>query len=141
MENRNANQPGNYGQNSGRRPDSGKTKSQGAFQDRKNPSDRNRYNDKYRNAHNAQAQSKPKEQRTPDKQAPEQNREKPDQRFSQHGGRFGRNSQSRAYNDVFNRSIKPKREETIEDIQADIERVEKDIQFEIKQIRSIKLGL
>jgi len=31
--------------------------------------------------------------------------------------------------------------ETIEDIIADIERIEKDIQFEIKQIRTIKLGL
>ena len=34
-----------------------------------------------------------------------------------------------------------KREETLEDIQADIERVEKDIQFEIKQIQTVILGL
>ncbi len=39
------------------------------------------------------------------------------------------------------KQIKPKRIETVEDIQADIERVEKDIQLEIKQIRAIKLGL
>ncbi|NLG89570.1 MAG: hypothetical protein GX494_10265 [Clostridiaceae bacterium] len=35
----------------------------------------------------------------------------------------------------------PKREESIDDIKLDIEKIEKDIQFEIKQIRSIKLGL
>jgi hypothetical protein len=35
----------------------------------------------------------------------------------------------------------PKRDETIEDIIMDIEKLEKDIQFEIKQIRSVKLGL
>ena len=34
-----------------------------------------------------------------------------------------------------------KREETLEDIRADIERVEKDIQFEIKQIQTVILGL
>lgn len=39
------------------------------------------------------------------------------------------------------RIANPKREETIEDIQMDIEKLEKDIQFEIKQIRSTKLGL
>jgi hypothetical protein len=37
--------------------------------------------------------------------------------------------------------MKPKREETIEDIQMDIEKLERDIQFEIKQISSTKLGL
>lgn len=37
--------------------------------------------------------------------------------------------------------IKPVRIETVEDIQADLERVEKDIQFEIKQIRAVKLSL
>lgn len=35
----------------------------------------------------------------------------------------------------------PKREETVEDIKMDIDKLEKDIQFEIKQIRSVKLGL
>jgi hypothetical protein len=34
-----------------------------------------------------------------------------------------------------------KSEESIDDIKLDIEKIEKDIQFEIKQIRSIKLGL
>lgn len=55
-------------------------------------------------------------------------------------GKFPRNS-NRSHHEPFNRSIRPKREETVEDIQADIEQIEKDIQFEIKQIRSIKLGL
>lgn len=39
------------------------------------------------------------------------------------------------------RIITPKREETIDDIKMDIEKLEKDIQFEIKQIQSVKLGL
>lgn len=37
--------------------------------------------------------------------------------------------------------IVKKREETLEDIRAETERVEKDIQFEIKQIQTITLGL
>lgn len=39
------------------------------------------------------------------------------------------------------RIVTPKREETIDDIKMDIEKLEKDIQFEIKQIRSVRLGL
>ncbi len=39
------------------------------------------------------------------------------------------------------RIAKPKREESVEDIRMDIEKLEKEIQFEIKQIRSVKLGL
>ena len=35
----------------------------------------------------------------------------------------------------------PKRNESIDDIKMDIEKIEKDIQFEMKQICSIKLGL
>lgn len=34
-----------------------------------------------------------------------------------------------------------KREETVEDIRIDIERLEKEIQFEIKQIKAVSLGL
>ncbi len=37
--------------------------------------------------------------------------------------------------------ISKKREETIEDIRVDIERIESDIQFEIKQIQTTQLGL
>lgn len=39
------------------------------------------------------------------------------------------------------RITSPKRDESVEDIKMDIEKLEKDIQFEVKQIRSIKLGL
>ena len=39
------------------------------------------------------------------------------------------------------RIVSPKREENVDDIKMDIEKLEKDIQFEIKQIQSIKLGL
>jgi len=35
----------------------------------------------------------------------------------------------------------PKRDESVDDIKMDIDKIEKDIQFEMKQIRSIKLGL
>lgn len=50
---------------------------------------------------------------------------------------------SQRYNSesIVSRIANPKREETIEDIKMDIEKLEKEIQFEIKQIRSIKLGL
>ncbi|NLM75782.1 MAG: hypothetical protein GX187_06795 [Clostridiaceae bacterium] len=45
------------------------------------------------------------------------------------------------YNQDSPRHIRASHIETVEDIIADIERVEKEIQFEIKQIRTIKLGL
>lgn len=50
---------------------------------------------------------------------------------------------SQRYNSesVVSRIANPRREETIEDIRMDIEKLEKEIQFEIKQIRSTKLGL
>jgi len=50
---------------------------------------------------------------------------------------------SQRYNSdsVVSRIANPKREETIEDIRMYIEKREKEIQFEIKQIRSTKLGL
>lgn len=50
---------------------------------------------------------------------------------------------SQRYNteSLISRIANPKREETVEDIQMDIEKLEKDIQFEVKQIRSTKLGL
>jgi hypothetical protein len=67
------------------------------------------------------------------------NRERSEHRHSQQG-RFPRNN-NRSHYEPFNRSIRTKREETVEDIQSDVEQIEKDIQFEIKQIRSIKLGL
>lgn len=45
------------------------------------------------------------------------------------------------HGDLGTRHIKPQIIETVEDIQADAESVEKEIQFEIKQIRATKLGL
>lgn len=39
------------------------------------------------------------------------------------------------------RIVNQKREESVEDIKIDIEKLEKDVQFEIRQIQSIKLGL
>ncbi|NLM12068.1 MAG: hypothetical protein GX213_15145 [Clostridiaceae bacterium] len=50
---------------------------------------------------------------------------------------------SQRYNteSVVSRIANPRREETVEDIRMDIEKLEKEIQFEIKQIRSTKLGL
>lgn len=56
--------------------------------------------------------------------------------------RYGRNaSRNSGHNEILGRSIKTKRIETVEDIQADIERIDKDIQFEIKQIKAVKLGI
>lgn len=56
--------------------------------------------------------------------------------------RYGRNdSRNSIHNEILGRSITSKRIETVEDIQADIERIDKDIQFEIKQIKAVKLGL
>ena len=55
-------------------------------------------------------------------------------------GKFPRKG-GRSHYDHLNRPIRAKREETVDDIRADIEQVEKDIQFEIRQIKSIKLGL
>jgi hypothetical protein len=56
---------------------------------------------------------------------------------------FRRKPQQQRHNPEMyaSRVITPKREETVDDIKMDIEKLEKDIQFEIKQIRSVKLGL
>lgn len=68
---------------------------------------------------------------------------RPDSGFSSGvNTRYGRNaSKNSRRNDILGRSITAKRIETVEDIQADIERIDKDIQFEIKQIKAVKLGL
>jgi len=97
---------------------------------------------KNRGQNNGQiAAAKGKEaQKTNDKAAQDnQAKEKAEHRYGQQG-RFGRNN-SRSHHESLNRSARTKREETLDDIRADIEQIEKDIQFEIKQIRSIKLGL
>lgn len=58
--------------------------------------------------------------------------------------RYGRNTPRNPgrRNETLRKSITaPKRIETLEDIQAEIERIDKDIQFEIKQIRAVKLSV
>lgn len=56
--------------------------------------------------------------------------------------RYGRNgSRNTGHSEIFGRHINTKHIETVEDIKADIERIDKDIQFEIKQIKAVKLGL
>lgn len=56
--------------------------------------------------------------------------------------RYGKNTgRASGRNETKPRNIRTRQFETVEDIQADIERIDKDIQFEIKQISTIKLGL
>ncbi|HHY65572.1 MAG TPA: hypothetical protein GX501_11060 [Clostridiaceae bacterium] len=55
--------------------------------------------------------------------------------------RFRNQPRGSVHNDAAGKHTQVKRVETIEDIKADIERIDKEIQFEIKQIRSIRLGL
>lgn len=56
--------------------------------------------------------------------------------------RYGRNLlKNSPHNEIMGKHAPIKRVETVEDIQADIERIDKDIQFEIKQIKAVKLGL
>lgn len=94
------------------------------------------------NGQNQAAAAKGKDpQKAVDKPAAEnQMREKNEHRHSQQG-RYPRNNNRSSHHESSNRPVRAKREETLEDIQADIEQIEKDIQFEIKQIKSIKLGL
>lgn len=55
--------------------------------------------------------------------------------------RHKRNFHSSGRGELPSHYIKTARDETVEDIIADTERIEKDIQFEIKQIRAVKLSL
>jgi hypothetical protein len=72
--------------------------------------------------------------------APKQNYSK--RGFSQRGssqrGSIPRGSPSRDSFQKYNERIKPA-EETFDDIRADISRIEKEIQLELKEIRSLKL--
>lgn len=66
------------------------------------------------------------------------------QNISVGGGnnRYGRNVvKNSSHNEIMGKHAPIRRIETVEDIQADIERIDKDIQFEIKQIKAVKLGL
>ncbi len=87
------------------------------------------------NGHNALKGREP--QKGNDRHGPENiSRESADHRQ----GKLARKG-GRPHYDHLNRQVRTKREETVEDIKADVEQIEKDIQFEIRQIRSIKLGL
>ena len=140
MDKQNNNQFNSNGQNNIRRPDN-RIKPQ--VQDKKTVPEKNNFNDRNRNPSNSPGQFKPKDQRIGEKPALDnQSKEKPEQqRYPQQQNRFPRSNPPTPFHESYNRTIKAKREETAEDIQADVERVEKDIQFEIKQIKSIKLGL
>jgi hypothetical protein len=123
--------------------------------------DRNPAGERVQGGHNFRIQSdaangqKPRDQRAPNK--PENNQPARNQQPQPAGQNqntqqaYVANNQNRYARgnavknipqaDVAGRNIKAKRIETVEDIQADIERIDKDIQFEIKQIRAVKLGL
>ncbi|HHW23206.1 MAG TPA: hypothetical protein GXX26_10065 [Clostridiaceae bacterium] len=56
-------------------------------------------------------------------------------------GRFKNPPRGSGHNEALGKHTQAKRVETLEDIKADIERIDKEIQFEIKQIKAVKLGL
>lgn len=93
--------------------------------------------------------AKGKEQKTAEKQYTKNTKSHQNKSYktnlgaaSGRGSRYGRNtSRSANPNEILAKSITTKRIETVEDIQADIERIDKEIQFEIKQIKAIKLGI
>lgn len=93
--------------------------------------------------------TKGKEQKQPEKQHTKNTKPHQNKPYksnlgvtSNRGSRYGRNAtRSTNPNEILAKSITTKRIETIEDIQADIERIDKEIQFELKQIKAIKLGI
>ncbi len=154
--------------NQNSRPQSDRNRSQDrrGQQDRNSNQDRSRLdknhagekginpnNDRTRAQSDSKYPQKPKEQKAVDRPRSEQagkTQSQPNKsQASQNHGAGSNNNNRYARNPLHNvtlgdtaaRHIIPKRIETVEDIQADIERVEKDIQFEIKQIRAVKLGL
>lgn len=150
--------------NSRPQPDRNRTNNQERrpFQDKNAGSDRFRgdrnkigdksIQDKAKNQNDLKYNQKPREQKSNDRAKPEYPVKA---QQSAHAANTGSNnntanSQNRFSKNITNNSghmdsvvknIKPKRIETVEDIQADIERIDKDIQFEIKQIKAVKLGL
>lgn len=71
-------------------------------------------------------------------QAPRQNQNAPS---GGNNNRFRGSSRGSGHNESAGKHPQVKRVETIDDIKADIERIDKEIQFEIRQIRSVRLGL
>lgn len=55
--------------------------------------------------------------------------------------RYRSSPRNSSHSEISGRRAQSRRTETLEDIKADIERIDKDIQFEIKQIKAVKLGL
>jgi hypothetical protein len=103
----------------------------------------NRPNDRNRGQKDNRYPQKTRDQKTnerPKDNAPAQRAQQNANNAPSHGANH-QNRPSKSAHHGESRQIKAKRVETLEDIKADIERVEKDIQLEIKQIRAIKLGL
>lgn len=139
MDKQNTSQLNSNGHNNNRRPDNS-VKPQ--VQDKRAIPERNSFNDRNRNQNGGPGQFKPKDQKPIEKTAVDsQNKEKPEQQRFFQQNKFARSNPPKPLHEPYNKVIKVKREDSVEDIQADVERVEKDIQFEIKQVKSIKLGL
>jgi|GEM_PF-1266904 len=98
---------------------------------------------------NIKSMTKGKEQKSTEKQHTKHSKPHQNKSYKSNLGissgrssRYGRNgTRSTNPSEILAKSITTKRIETIEDIQADIERIDKEIQFEIKQIKAIKLGI
>lgn len=75
------------------------------------------------------------------------NRESRDNRDSRDGKEIRENRENTPRRDYSNSGAQPRyasrirAEETVEDIKVDISRIEKEIQLEIKEIKSMRLGL
>lgn len=68
------------------------------------------------------------------------NRDNRDNRDNREGG-FNKDSSFRPYNSQGSSTRRIKTEETIDDIRADLARIEKEIELEIKQIATLRLGV
>lgn len=139
------NQDRKYNQNQDRNQNQNQNQNQGQ------PQNRNRLNDRNQDRNRVQSESsypkKNREQRIPDRnnekgQSAAQYNTNAAYANGDNSNRYMKsNSNTVKTGDLSSKVIKTRHIETVEDIQADIERVEKDIQLEIKQIRAIKLGL
>lgn len=139
MEQLNTNQNTNQNNN---QDNQAKTGAQNQHHDKKQGYAKNSNSEK--NRHNSKFAQKP------NRKGSERTREGQVMKTQQQNQSFGSNTSSanqgryakrNGYNGEGAGKYKTNRIETVEDIVADIERVEKDIQFEIKQIRAVKLGL
>lgn len=61
--------------------------------------------------------------------------------YSGQNGRHRSSSKNTIHCEVLGKQPQTRRIETLDDIKADIERIDKEIQFEIKQIKAVRLGL